>query len=383
PNSGVIDITNSDSGDYVVTYTTTGTCPNSSQVNVNITELDDASFSYDQSLYCKDQSETTPAITGLTGGIFASTTGLDIDPDSGVIDITNSDPGDYVVTYTTTGTCPNSSNFEITINDLDDASFLYTDSAFSTTAPNAIPIITGITGGVFTAIPIGLDIDSNTGEINLTNSVPNTYTITHTVANICTNSSSVNILVIDDTPPIASITSTESNPTANSSFEITINFDEDISDFGLNDIIVDNGTISNFSGGGLSYQATITAITTGIVTVYINPGSFSDLYGNQNAVLTEFIINFDNTLSVNDENLLERLKVYPIPSKKIINISGELSFKLERIEFYDIRGKLIFSKTLDGRNISNSIDISSFHSGLYLMKIFSKTAAITKKIIKE
>ncbi|WP_299611478.1 hypothetical protein, partial [uncultured Aquimarina sp.] len=45
PDSGIIDITNSDPGDYVVTYTTTGTCPNSSQVNVNITELDDASFS--------------------------------------------------------------------------------------------------------------------------------------------------------------------------------------------------------------------------------------------------------------------------------------------------------------------------------------------------
>ncbi|WP_299604637.1 FG-GAP-like repeat-containing protein, partial [uncultured Aquimarina sp.] len=92
PDSGVIDITNSDPGDYVVTYTTTGSCPNSSQVNVNITDLDDASFSYDQSLYCKDQSETTPTVTGLTGGVFASTTGLDIDPDSGIIDITNSDP---------------------------------------------------------------------------------------------------------------------------------------------------------------------------------------------------------------------------------------------------------------------------------------------------
>ena len=235
----------------------------------------------------------------------------------------------------------------------------------------------------FNSIPTGLDIDSTTGEINLTNSVPNTYTITYTVANICANSSNISILVIDDTPPIASITSAESNPTANSSFEITINFDEDINNFSLNDIIVDNGTISNFSGGGLSYQATVTAITTGTVTVYINPGSFTDLYGNENTVLTEFMINFDNTLSVNDENPLERLTIYPIPSKNTINISGELNLKLESVEFYDIQGKLIFSKILDSHNTSNSIDISSFRSGFYLMKIFSETSTIAKKIIKE
>ncbi|MBW1297772.1 FG-GAP-like repeat-containing protein, partial [Aquimarina litoralis] len=103
PDSGIIDIANSDPGDYIVTYTTTGTCPNSNQANVTIMELDDPSFSYDQTIYCKEQSNPTPSIAGLTGGVFSSTTGLVIDPDSGIIDIANSDAGDYTVTYTTTG----------------------------------------------------------------------------------------------------------------------------------------------------------------------------------------------------------------------------------------------------------------------------------------
>ncbi|WP_147404437.1 VCBS repeat-containing protein, partial [Aquimarina sp. AD1] len=103
PSSGVINIADSNAGDYLVTYTTNGTCPNSSQTNINITELDDPSFSYDQAIYCENQPNTTPSITGLTGGTFSSTTGLVIDPSSGVINIADSNAGDYLVTYTTNG----------------------------------------------------------------------------------------------------------------------------------------------------------------------------------------------------------------------------------------------------------------------------------------
>ncbi|MBW1294131.1 Ig-like domain-containing protein, partial [Aquimarina litoralis] len=383
PDSGIIDITNSDAGDYTVTYTTTGTCPNSSQVNVTISELDDPSFSFDQTIYCKDQANPTPSIAGLTGGVFSSTTGLAIDPDSGIIDVANSDAGDYTVTYITTGTCPSFSNFDITINDLDDASFLYTESSFSTDDPNPIPLITGITGGVFTSLPTGLVINNSTGEIDLTNSIPNTYTITYTTARTCTNSSSVSIVVIDNTPPTASITSSEANPTGNSSFEITITFDEDITDFDLNDIRIENGIVSNFSGGGLSYQATVTATTAGTITINIDPGSFTDLYGNENDMITEFVINFDNTLGITDENTLKNITIYPIPSKNTVNILSEINSNLEKVEFFDVRGKLILSKVLNRGSISNSIDISTFHSGLYLMKIFSETGSITKKILKE
>ncbi|SEK69488.1 Por secretion system C-terminal sorting domain-containing protein, partial [Aquimarina amphilecti] len=383
PSSGIINIADSDAGDYVVTYTTNGTCPNSSQVNVNITELDDPSFNYDQAIYCANQPNTTPAITGLAGGVFASTTGLVIDPSSGIINIADSDAGDYIVTYTTNGTCPNSSNFDITINDLDNASFLYTKSSYSTTESDPAPTVTGITGGVFTSTPIGLVINSNTGEIDISNSIPNTYTITYTIARTCVNSSSVNISLTDITPPTANITTSESNPTGNSSFEINITFNEDITGFDLNDIIVENGVVNNLSGGGLSYRATVTTTLPGTVTIDIYGGSFTDLYGNGNIAATQFRIDFDNTLGIDDENLLNDIIIYPIPSKNTINISGEINLNLERAEFFDIQGKLILSTELDRNSVINSIDISSIHSGLYLMKVYSEKESLTKKILKE
>ncbi|AXT51763.1 T9SS C-terminal target domain-containing protein [Aquimarina sp. BL5] len=383
PALGTINIADSTPGEYTVTYTTNGTCPNTSDVTVTITELDDPSFSYDAALYCTDASNLTPTITGLIGGTFSSTTGLVIDPALGTINIADSAPGEYTVTYTTNGICSNSSTFDISINALDDASFSYTETSYSTTGSDPTPTVTGIMGGDFISTPAGLVINSSTGEIDVSTSIPNAYIITYITAGTCTNSSSVNITITDITPPTVSITSTEPNPTSNDSFEITINFSEDITGFDLNDIIVENGIASNLSGGDLSYTATITAITSATITININTNSLTDLYGNGNIAATQFSINFDNTLGIDDENLANGITIYPIPSNTTINISSEINLSLKRVEFFDFQGKLVLSKRLDTGTITNSIDISSFHSGLYLMMIYSETGSTTKKILKE
>ncbi|WP_298314395.1 Ig-like domain-containing protein, partial [uncultured Aquimarina sp.] len=301
----------------------------------------------------------------------------------GTINIADSAPGEYTVTYTTNGTCSNSSSFDISINALDDALFSYTETSYSTTGLDPTPTVTGIMGGDFISIPAGLVINGSTGEIDVSTSIPNAYIITYITAGTCTNSSSVNITITDITPPTVSITSTEPNPTSNDSFEITINFSEDITGFDLNDIIVENGIASNLSGEGLSYTATITAITSATITININTNSLTDLYGNGNIASTQFSINFDNTLGIDDENLANGITIYPIPSNTTINISSEINLSLKRVEFFDIQGKLVLSKRLDTGTITNSVDISSFHAGLYLMIIYSETGSTTKKILKE
>ncbi|RKN29833.1 T9SS C-terminal target domain-containing protein [Aquimarina sp. AD1] len=191
------------------------------------------------------------------------------------------------------------------------------------------------------------------------------------------------ITVSDITPPMVSITSSEPNPTNNSSFEITINFNEDITGFDISDIIVGNGTAANLSGGGLSYTATITATTPGTITVDINANSVNDLSGNGNIAATQFSIIYDNLLDVNDETLANGLTVYPTPSNNIINITGAIDLDIERTEIFDIRGKLILSQKLDPSSIINTIDISSIPSGLYLMRIYSKTSSTMKRVVKK
>ncbi|WP_438711245.1 T9SS type A sorting domain-containing protein [Aquimarina muelleri] len=121
PNTGTIDIATSTSGNYIVTYTSSGICPSSSTAMIEIKEVEDSGFYYDAVVYCKDATNPTPTITGVAGGIFSSTTGLSIDPNTGTIDIATSTSGNYIVTYTTTGSCTSSSTAEININALSEA----------------------------------------------------------------------------------------------------------------------------------------------------------------------------------------------------------------------------------------------------------------------
>ncbi|MFY7669581.1 T9SS type A sorting domain-containing protein, partial [Tenacibaculum sp. MEBiC06402] len=193
-STGQIDVSASTPNTYTVTYTTAGTCPNSSNVSVTINALDDASFSYGAASYCVNAADPSPTITGLTGGSFSSTAGLSINASTGQIDVSASTPNTYTVTYTTAGTCPNSSNVSVTINALDDASFSYGASSYTIDDADPTPTITGLTGGAFSSTA-GLSISASTGTIDLSASVPNSYTVTYTTAGTCPNSSTFNITV--------------------------------------------------------------------------------------------------------------------------------------------------------------------------------------------
>ncbi|MGB1216490.1 MAG: hypothetical protein ACPG5P_01365 [Saprospiraceae bacterium] len=62
---------------------------------------------------------------------------------------------------------------------LEDASFNYSSNIYCENEANPSPTITGESGGTFSSSPIGLDINTSTGEINLANSSNNSYIITY------------------------------------------------------------------------------------------------------------------------------------------------------------------------------------------------------------
>ncbi|MGG8498023.1 hypothetical protein ACQY1Q_16560, partial [Tenacibaculum sp. TC6] len=168
---------------------TPGSC---GTVTVTVNNLDNASFNYGSSAYCQNASDPSPTITGLTGGTFSSTAGLSINASTGQIDVSASTPNTYTVTYTTAGTCPNSSTTSVTINALDDASFSYGASSYCVNASDPSPTITGLTGGTFSSTA-GLSINASTGQIDVSASTPNTYTVTYTTAGTCPNSSTTSV----------------------------------------------------------------------------------------------------------------------------------------------------------------------------------------------
>ncbi|MAQ75160.1 MAG: hypothetical protein CL613_02365, partial [Aquimarina sp.] len=168
-------------------------------ITVNVTADDDASFSYGATTYCVNNADPTPTITGLAGGTFSSTAGLSINASTGQIDVSASTPNTYTVTYTTAGSCPNSSNVSVTINALDNVSFSYSAAAYCIDASDPTPTITGLAGGTFSSTA-GLSLNSSTGQIDVSASTPNTYTVTYTTAGTCPNSSNVSVTInaLDD-----------------------------------------------------------------------------------------------------------------------------------------------------------------------------------------
>lgn len=169
-------------------YTDANGCSNSDDLDINVNPMEDPSFSYDAATYCQTGADPVINITGVPGGTFAvvPAVGLDIDANGNVTAATST-IGTYDVTYTTPGVCSQSETVTITITDAPDASFVI-DEFHCPNGTNPVPNFDinndgtpDGSAGVFSANPGGLSINANTGEVDLGNSTPGTYTITNDI----------------------------------------------------------------------------------------------------------------------------------------------------------------------------------------------------------
>ncbi len=183
--TGAIDLSASTPNTYTVTYTTTGACPDTMDVTVTINADEDATFSYSASTYCVTGTDPTPTISGTPGGAFTSTpAGLNINGSTGTIDLSASAPNSYTVTYITPGpTCPDTLDIVIDIILAPNTSFSYVGTPYCGGSGTAsVTYAPGATGGVFTATPTGLSINSSNGDVDLALSTPGTYTVKNLIA---------------------------------------------------------------------------------------------------------------------------------------------------------------------------------------------------------
>ena len=158
----------------------------------SVNPLPTATFSYSGSPLCTNVDPVSPTVNILSGGPFSSESytsgaGLTINSSTGIITPGSSTPGTYTVTYSFTGAngCTNTSSTSVTITALPTAAISYAGSPFCRTVTSAQPVTrtgTGsFTGGIYTASPAGLTINSSTGAITPSASSPGTYTVTYTV----------------------------------------------------------------------------------------------------------------------------------------------------------------------------------------------------------
>jgi hypothetical protein len=164
--SGAINLSNSTSGTYAVTYTTNGNCPIDSTVNIAVGNDPIVNAITDQTK-CEGVAFSTITFSGNPGTVFDwtntnTTIGLSA---SGTGDIqsfnatgTTTGASDISGTITVTprmGSCVGTPKiFKLTVNALDNANFSYANASFCKTQSNPSPTISGLTGGTFSSLPL-------------------------------------------------------------------------------------------------------------------------------------------------------------------------------------------------------------------------------------
>ena len=91
-------------------------------------------------------------------------------------------------------------------------------------------------------------------------------------------------MMVDTAPPKIAITSNKSSLAIGQTAIITFTFSESVADFAESDIIVSNGTLVGFAGGGSSYSATFipNTNTAAVAAIRVASNKFSDSVGNIN-----------------------------------------------------------------------------------------------------
>ncbi len=198
PVSGTINLANSTSNTYRITYTTKGSCKADSTINIGIGSGPIVDSIINQTIcaeesFSKIEFSGNPAAvydwtnTNTTIGLSASGSG-NIEKFKAVGTVPGgSDTTALIIVTPRIGTCIGKSrSFALKVKALDDASFSYSNTSFCKTENNPSPTITGLKDGKFTFSPIGLAMNA-AGDINLGNSTSGSYTITYAVNKRCPN----------------------------------------------------------------------------------------------------------------------------------------------------------------------------------------------------
>ena len=265
---------------------------------------------------------------GLSGGTWASSntglatvntsTGLVTGVASGSVNITYTVCDKTVTTNFTVSAPPtitisgkNSSNVtRVSGSKTNDATLTLTFTTSESTTNFAVADIT-VSGGSLsgfsgsgttytaTLTPSGtgtITVDVNAGTFSNTNGLNNTAATQY-------------VWIYDNTAPTITITGKNSSNTVrvsgsttnDANLTITFTTSETTGNFTATDVTVSGGTLSNFTGSGTTYTATLTPAAPGTLTVNVNSSTFTDEAGNNNTAASTYTwiyTNSDPTCSV-------------------------------------------------------------------------------------
>jgi VCBS repeat-containing protein len=107
-----------------------------------------------------------------------------------------------------------------------------------------------------------------------------------------------------DTVTTTTIKSTVTNPTHLSPIPVTVTFSDSVTGFMDTDVVVGNGTISGFSGSGITYTFNVTPTAAGLVTVDVAANVALDTSNHGNLAATQFSVTYVNSAPVDGNEIV-------------------------------------------------------------------------------
>ena len=133
-----------------------------------------------------------------------------------------------------------------------------------------------------------------------------------------------------------------------------------------------------FSGNSIPNIGTI-ALTTTQAYRYYRIVLAADWTPNQNfTALQEIDFTIGELVSTDDEGLSSRISIYPNPVSDILNISVlDANIDIKNTTVINLTGKVVYKGSF-----SNIVDVSSFSTGIYLLRLETEEGKIlTKKLV--
>lgn len=165
-------------------------------------------------------------------------------------------------------------------------------------------------------------------------------------------------------------------------FEVSIQFSEEVNGFTEDSIVVTNGSVqagSLSTSDNVHFRSTIVPAFNGDVTVYIPPGAARDAAGNDNEASDELSVPFIGTSSVNMQ-IKSQLSIYPNPVTSILNINMGQSLQVIEVSVLEPGGKEIYSNKYSGNHIR--LDLSGYNMGVYIIRLKTSGAVFYQNIVK-
>lgn len=165
---------------------------------------------------------------------------------------------------------------------------------------------------------------------------------------------------------------------------IDYNNDSDFSDAGeqVGYVLVGTGW-SNVFTFTVPTSAVSAAVRMRVRISYSTDGAIVPCGQSTYGEVEDYTVNITTSVASLLENDLSAITIYPNPSSDILNIDlSSASEEIQSIFLVDITGKLI--QTIDvHENALLKLNLSSFASGLYYIKISSATNTVVRQVVKE